>query len=214
MILNCEQLYLSTQNPKINTITLDLLREYYEIYLNPYIYKYQIADANLSPTFKTDIELRFDKDNFCHLLGIESTLRYSVSRSELEKYKGQYGWNNIQNQILDFKFIKSKNKRGFTDNKSRYVFFYLIPKLVECPQGVLYDPSRVMGKTKVDCELLFYDEFQRAYVHIGIKKDEALGYFIPKTFLIEKITDINDGLKYIADQQKIIVNKVSRIVID
>lgn len=25
-----------------------------------------------------------------------------------------------------------------------------------------------------------------SYVHIGIKKDEELGYYIPKTFLIEK----------------------------
>jgi hypothetical protein len=201
---------MSTQNPKINIITLDLLREYYEIYLNPYIYKYEIINTVEGEINETTIELRFDKDNFCHLLGIESTLRYSVSYMELQKYKGQLGWDNIKNGAFDFKFLKTKNKRGFTDNKSRYVFFYLIPKLAEAPKGVLYDPSKVMGKSNVDCELLFFDEFERAYVHIGIKKDEVLGYYIPKTFLIEKITENNDGLKYIADQQKITVKKVSR----
>lgn len=143
-------------------------------------------------------------------MGIESTLRYSVNYKELQNYKSQLGWDNIKNGILDFEFLKTKNKRGFTDNKSRYVFFYLIPKLAEDPQGVLYDPSKVMGKSNVDCELLFFDIFQRAYVHIGIKKDEKLGYYIPKTFLIEKITANNDGLKYVEDQQKITVKKVPR----
>ncbi|MBK5201902.1 MAG: hypothetical protein JJE21_10315 [Spirochaetaceae bacterium] len=212
MILNCEQLYMVTQNPRINDISLELLREYYELYLNPYIYKYKIINNKKDKKVVTNIELRFDKNNFCHLLGIENTLRHSVNKEDLFTYVGQAGWDNIKNEILDFKFIKGKNKLGFNNNKSRYVFFYLIPKLVDHPKGILYDASKVMGLTLVDCELLFYDEYQNAYIHIGIKEDKDLGYYIPKTFLIEKITEHSDGRKYINKQDKIIVTSKKGLI--
>lgn len=47
MILNCQQLFQATENPKINDITLDLLREYYETYLHPYIYQYEITEKRV-----------------------------------------------------------------------------------------------------------------------------------------------------------------------
>lgn len=87
------------------------------------------------------------------------------------------------------------------------MFFYLIPQLIDAPKGVLFDADMVSGTTRVSCELLFYDELQKAHVHVGIKYDEDLGYYIPKTFLIEK----NAGTKYIDNQTEVIVTKIAKI---
>ncbi|KZM52533.1 hypothetical protein A3Q35_18200 [Aeribacillus pallidus] len=98
------------------------------------------------------------------------------------------------------------------NNKARFVFFYLIPRIIESPQAVIYDSSKL--KSRVDSEILFYDECNKAYVHIGITYDENLSYYVPRTFLIEKITEKNDGLKYIKNQQNISVRKISKSLIN
>lgn len=211
MKLTCKQLYNSTQNPRINMISLDLLREYYETYLNPYIYKYEFVDCSNGRTQSKNIELRFNQENFCHLFGLESIVRKNVRN--IHSYKGQLGWNNIKNGLIDFKDLKIKNKRGFLDNKTRFVFFYFLPKLLEFPKAVFFDPTKLISLTKIDCEILFYDQYQEAIVHIGIKKDLELGCYFPQTFLVKKITEENDGLKFLKDQQNFNVSKVSKELI-
>ena len=47
--------------------------------LNPFIYQYDIAEDEK----QSSIQLRFDEENFCHLLGIESIVKYSVSKKLL-----------------------------------------------------------------------------------------------------------------------------------
>lgn len=62
--------------PKINDIDLDVLQDYYRKFLNPFIYQYDITENEK----QSSIQLRFDEENFCHLLGIESIVKYSVSK--------------------------------------------------------------------------------------------------------------------------------------
>lgn len=60
--------------PRINDISLKILSEYYQMFLAPFIYNYHIV----SKTEEKDIKLNFELENFCHLLGIESTVKNSV----------------------------------------------------------------------------------------------------------------------------------------
>lgn len=215
MVLTCEDLFKVTNNPRINDITLDLLREYYAVYLNPYIFQFEIIDDNIQ-TSRT-IELRFDQENFCHLLAIETIVQFNVNFQDLLQYKGQLGWDNVMNGTIDFRLLrKRETKQRFKDCKSKFVFFYLIPRIIEAPKGVLYNKDLVNGNTKVDCEILFYDNLQNAYVHLGIKYDKKLNYYIPKTFLIEKINSNTNktGMKYIENQKKITVTKIRKMVLD
>jgi hypothetical protein len=212
MVLTCQQLFNAAQNPRINDLSLDLLREYYETYLHPYIYQFEIKD-DVQNSSKT-IELRFDLENFCHLLGIDKIVQYSVNWEQRKQYKGQAGWDNVVNGTITIPLLRQKKtKKQFDNRKEKYVFFYLIPKLIESPKGVLYDAAVVDGSTQIDCEILFYDNLQNAYVHIGIKKDEDLGYYIPKTFFVEKITPNKNGMKYIENQKEIIVTKLDKVAI-
>ena len=48
-------------------------------FLNPFIYQYDIAEDEK----QSSIQLRFDEENFCHLLGIESIVKCSVSKKLL-----------------------------------------------------------------------------------------------------------------------------------
>ena len=48
-------------------------------FLNPFIYQYDIAEDEK----QSSIQLRFDEENFCHLLEIESIVKYSVSKKLL-----------------------------------------------------------------------------------------------------------------------------------
>lgn len=206
MILTCEELYNYAQNPRINQIDLDLLREYYETYLNPYTFQFEVKydDDNTEK-----IELIFDKRNFCHLLGIEGILKYTVSRKDIWKYKGDHGWDNVVNGTINFELLRhQKNRKRFNSRKDKYVFFYLIPQVLHTPQAVKYELGLVNGTTNIDCEILIYNHRISAYVHIGITKDEELGYYVPQTFFVERVTEKNNGLKYIESQKELTISKI------
>ena len=48
-------------------------------------------------------------------------------------------------------------------------------------------------------------------IHLGIKQDKTLGYYIPKTFFVEKIGA--DGIDiYIDKQKEIIATKKNRVI--
>jgi len=82
--------------PRINDISLKILSEYYEMFLYPFIYHYHIKSVKEERV----IELRFNLENFCHLLGIESIVKYSVPMKELHNYRGKAGWDNISNLLI------------------------------------------------------------------------------------------------------------------
>lgn len=195
--------------PRINDITLQTLQEFYEIYLHPFIYTYRIR--YLSGAEKT-ICIRFDKSNFCHLLGIESIAKGFVKFKERKKYRGLEGWNNIKNGTIDIKHLKALNKKKFNSVKAKYVYFHYIPDLMEQPLAVNYDRSKVIPPTNIDCEILFYNQRENAIVHLGLDKSEHEGYYVPRTFFIEKLNDTNAVDIYIEGQERIIASKETQTI--
>ncbi len=196
---SCIDLNKLTTNPRINDISLDLLREYYETFLYPFEYHYIIKDNER----QYDIELRFDKENLSHLLGLESIAKYNLNTDELKMIKGIQGWNNIKNGSITMAFLKSINKKRFKSGKDKMVFFYLVPKLIKSPKAIYFDNSKVDPPTKIQCRILFFNDFDKSILHLGIEPNNENTYYIPRTLLIERITDTNDGTKYIKDQQRI-----------
>ena len=195
--------------PKINDISLKILSEYYEMFLYPFIYIYHIKTENDGK----DIELRFDLENFCHLLGVETIVKNSVSYRDLHNYKGKDGWDNVSNSIIDIPYLKSINKRKFLSVKAKYVYFYLIPELIEKPMAVKYDINNVVPQTRIECEILFYSNVKddKAIIHLGLEKSEN-GYYIPKTFFVEKVSEKEDDI-YIKKQEEIYVEVMNRVIL-
>ena len=80
-----------------------------------------------------------------------------------------------------------------------------------CIEYHYFKNENVSPPTKIDCDILFYTKDENAIIHLGIKKDETLGYYIPKTFFVEKIGE--DGVDiYIDKQEKIIATKKNRVI--
>lgn len=202
-----EELCGLTVKPKINDIDLNVLQDYYRKFLNPFIYQYDITKDEK----QSSIQLRFDEENFCHLLGIESIVKYSVSKNDIHNYKGQDGWDFIQDTGLCFNDLKRMNKSKFKSIKAKFVYFYLMPDIIEHPVAVNFENKNVDPPTKIDCDILFYTRNENAIVHLGIKEDETLGYYIPKTFFVEKMGE--DGADiYIDKQKQIIATKKNRVI--
>lgn len=197
-----------SKKPKINDISLKILSEYYEMFLYPFIYNYHIETKDGDK----DIELRFELDKFCHLLGMESIVKYSVPRNDLHNYKGQDGWDNVVNLVIDIQHLKNINKRKFKNVKAKYVYFYLIPGLIENPMAVNYDINKVEPETNIECEILFYSNVKddNAIIHLGIEKSNE-GYYFPRTFFVEKVSKREDDI-YIKRQEEIGVEVKSRVI--
>lgn len=195
--------------PRINDISLKILSEYYAMFLYPFIYHYHIKIADE----EKDIELRFDLDKFCHLLGIESIVKYSIPRRDLHNYKGKDGWDNVSSLVIDIPHLKNINRKKFKSVKAKYVYFYLLPKLIEKPMAVKYDIRKVDGITNIECEILFYSnvEDDNAIIHLGIEEDD-LGYYFPRTFFVEKVSEKEKDI-YIAKQEEISVIVENRVII-
>jgi len=212
MITTIEDLYTLENNPRINDISLTLLADFYKNYLNPYSYQYKIVDSSTEETKEYYIDLRFDTENFCHLLAIEKIVERTKNKNEIKDFKGEAGWENVLNGTITIPILKAQPTKGlFKNNKDKYVFFYLLPQLIEKPKGVIFVPEQVIGgTTRINCEILFYDHFQNAMVHLGIKYDEKLEYYIPQTILVERVTTSKDGLKFVGNQQEITVIKITK----
>lgn len=206
MGLDCNSLYNLSYIPKINDISLLLLAEYYEMYLIPYTYIIS-CEINDEPT---TIHLKFEESNFCHLLGIESTVVNHVNRRDIDNFKGLKGWNNIKNNQLTISKIKQLNKKGFNNNKTRYVCFFLLPLVLDNPIMVDFDSNKVQPKTNIDCNLLLFNDYHNKKIHLGISYNNSQTYFIPKTFLVETLSSNNDGKKFINGQDKVVIKKIEK----
>ena len=208
-----EELLNLQMKPRINDITIKVLADYYAFFLNPFIYKYTLKSNPLK-----SFELWFDKENFCHLLGLETIAKNSVPFKKLHNYKGIDGWHNIYGEneddfILDIPHLKTLNKKNFKSMKAKFVYFYLLPTLIRDPLSVIFKNENVLPPTKIDCDMMFYSKAKNdnAIIHLGIKQDEQLSYYIPKTFFIEKVSSKQDDI-YLAKQEEIEITVLNRTI--
>ncbi|AND37816.1 hypothetical protein A361_01105 [Cytobacillus oceanisediminis 2691] len=132
MITSIHQLYNLAQSPKINEISLSLLCDFYDSYLNPYTFQYRVLDTSGDKPITFTVNLKFDKENFCHLLAIEKIVQRVKNSTELKQFKSLDGWNNVKNGTITIPSLRQKpTKKVFNNNKDKYVFFYILPKLLD-----------------------------------------------------------------------------------
>lgn len=205
---NPEDLRSLTIKPKINDIDLPILKDFYTMYLMPFIYTYSITDADSN----RQLQLRFDNVRFCHLLGLESIAKGHVKYNELSQYKGEKGWNNIEAGNLAFKHLKTLNQKKFKSIKAKFVYFYLIPDLLDKPLGVMFDKNNVNPPVQIESEILFYSSYENAVIHLGIDKEDNSDFYYPRTFFVEKLGKDNVTDKYTINQPSIAVKKEHRTI--
>ncbi|MGG0825163.1 PBECR4 domain-containing protein [Paenibacillus turicensis] len=202
-MLDAETLFKLTSKPRIDQISLKLLQQYYEQYLEPYIFIFRLDNGET-------IHLEFHKKHLCHLLGIERIAKGSVKSKDLHKYSGIEGFRNIQNGIITKEHLKRLNKGKFNSAKDKLIFFYLLPSIIDSPQILLDFVARDVHSL-IQAKLLAYVSTEQAYVHLGIDQDHINMRFFPRTYLIERITQTSDGTKFIKDQSPLKVVKTDKV---
>jgi hypothetical protein len=204
VILKAETLFELDKKPYIDQISLELLRQYYEQFLEPYIYLFELENGVV-------VNLDFNKKSFCHLIGVEKMAIGAVKFKDRYKYFGTEGYNNIKNGLITIKHLKQLNKGRFNFIKDKLVFFYLIPKIVEAPEILLDFVLDETDNSLIEAKLLVYSSTEEAYVHIGIDEDSDSKRYFPRTFLIERINKDNDGTKFIKGKTPFKVIKAEKI---
>lgn len=178
-----------TSKPYIDQISLELLRQFYEQFLEPFTYTFELDNG-------VTVNLDFEKENFCHLVGIEKLAKNVVRRQDRYKYFGYEGYKNVQNGTITIKHLKDLARKRINFIKDKLVFFYLLPRVVEAP-SILLDFVSAPDGSKIEAKLLAYDSTEEVYVHLGIDEDETTGRHFPRTFFTERINETNDGTKFI-----------------
>lgn len=181
-------LYSLSAKPSLDTLSLDLLRQYYDTYLSPYRYTFYLSNGQ-------EVNLAFQKHHLCHLLGIETVAKSRFnSEQKLLQYKGKWGYKNIKKGKIDFTHLKGLSPKKFRSIKDKLIFFYLIPHMLESSQ-VIIDYMPDPSTSNVQCELLIFEIMHGVTVHVGIETQTDGSYF-PRTFLVER----NKGTRFIEKQ--------------
>ncbi|OUS68528.1 hypothetical protein B1748_33665 [Paenibacillus sp. MY03] len=189
MTLTLEQLVARTTKPLIADISLQVLQQLYEQYLLPYTFTYELE--NHEP-----VKLHFEKDNFCHLLGLEKMVAGKIRSQDLKLYRGPEGWDNIKNGTIDRDHMRSRaGKPNFNSLKGKWIYFFAIPR-------ILTSDTAMIKFHKLGAELLIYGGFDNAIVHLGISRREETEFktWCPRTILEEGKTPPLYGTKHIDGQ--------------
>lgn len=124
MPLTLEQLMARTTKPLISDISLQVLQGLYEQYLLLYSFVYELSND-------VKIVLHFEKENFCHLLGLEKMLTGKIAAKDLKNYKGLDGWNNINNGTIDREHMRSRaGKINFNSLKGKMIYFSAFHRII------------------------------------------------------------------------------------
>lgn len=159
------------------------------------------------------IALIFDKKNLKHLIGFQNIVQF-------KKNKGAQIYNKIKNRkitIVGDKIIHetSNDKLEKINDTNSVDKIKKFPEIKSClfshnqekDNLIEFDKMKVSHSTLQGSEYLLHIESESERYHLGISFDSNLNYYFPRSFFIEKG---NRKDRYIEDQKKIIIKKITR----
>lgn len=190
-MLTTDELLNLTRVPKISEISLKLLQEFYDIYICPNTYVFELENKSI-------IELEFLDVNFCHLMGFQHIVPYKLSKY----YGGENGYIGVLNGNITIKKLRSMDSRKFARNKDKILCFSYLYKLLRNCEIIKF--SNNLLRSRISCEFLLYDTQYERRIHLGIEKDEKRGVYYPRTFIVER----ENGDRYVKSQEYLkVVNR-------
>lgn len=196
-ILRKRDLYQLTSKPTINQIALKRLLEYYDEYIAPYRFTYELDNKEI-------IELECLSENFSHLIGVGKYQSF-VPRREQYKYTGQVAYDCVASEEITKDTLKRYSLRTFNNNKDKLIYFYLIPKILKGSK--LFVEYSKTETTNIEAKLLAYSEEEEAIVHLALDYSEGTNKYYPRSLFVERINANSDGTKFIANGDKIEIVK-------
>ncbi len=188
-------------NPSITDISLSMLQDYYDHYLLHNTYQYYLSDGR-------NISIKFEEKHLCHLLGIKKLVQGTIHRSQLYSYFGIHGYQGIKNGTIDFASLKKIGKKRFSMCKDKWVFFFLLHRMMEAPYNKTFIKYVPTSGTQVFVEFLVYDICDNAIGHLGIGYDKDDDLWFPQSFMTERINATSNGMRFIDGRPTIGVEKI------
>jgi hypothetical protein len=185
-MLSATDLLTLTRKPKRKFLPLLTIQQFYKEHLCDRVFVYETDDAD-----RPLVKLRFKEEHLCHLLGFQ----YLFDEKRYGKtYVGDDGYNLIQDGTVTFEFLETMNPTELPKQENRILFFPFVYQILLNPQAVVFLPENVPFKTKLKVDLIFYNEQNRRYVHLGLDRyKKRPEIYFPRSFFDRKDKDMVDG---------------------
>lgn len=154
-------------------ITLSDIQKYYEFELVPFEFNYELEDG-------TNINLRFKKEDFCHLVGIH----YFAPEDKLKhEYRSHLGYSKIENNEITINTLSS-NKGAWGKHKERILNFIHVKEVLVDPKILLFNANVVSGGCNIKCTFVLSKPKNNVVLNLAIDVKTNGKYYYPVTFLV------------------------------
>lgn len=130
-LLTTKELKLINRKPLESELSLELLLNYYEEFLTERVFAFEL-DYSTKPV----VNLRFEKDNLCHLLGFQHIFE---DEPDATSYSGASGYDLIKTGIVTMDTFKKPHIRPkYKASRERILYFAYIYQLLKNPTVILF----------------------------------------------------------------------------
>lgn len=181
-----EQFLNATKKISKNKIDLKLFYSFYRDYICPYKYTYTLETGEI-------IEIKFEKNNFPHLLGLHKFNKVAAIDKAEEILAG------IFEETITTKILKETDNTVFNITSDRLTYFPTLKTILETSKTLIeFDPTKCIP-TKVEADFFIYSEEIKVIVFLAIREINSKDNTIiccPVSFLVDRIN------KFQKDKQK------------
>ena len=159
-MLSVTDLLTLTKRPKRKFLSLLTLQQFYKEHLCDRVFIFETDDID-----RPIVKLRFKEEHLCHLLGFQ----YLFDEKRYGKtYVGTDGYNLIANGTVTFQSIEKSNPTELAKQENRILFFPFVHQILQNPESIIFLPQNVPFKSKFKADLIFYNELNKRYLHLGL----------------------------------------------
>lgn len=171
-----EQFLNTTKKVSKNKINLKLFYSFYRDYICPYRYIYTLETGEV-------LEIKFEKNNFPHLLGLHKFKKVaSIDKAE-EILIG------IFEETITAQLLKETDNTVFNVTADRLTYFPTLQTILDTSKTLIkFDPTKCIP-TKVDADFFIYSEDIKVIVFLAIREINSKDNKIiccPVSFMVDR----------------------------
>lgn len=171
-----EQFLNTTKKVSKNKINLKLFYSFYRDYICPYRYIYTLETGEV-------LEIKFEKNNFPHLLGLHKFKKVaSIDKAE-EILIG------IFEETITAQLLKETDNTVFNVTADRLTYFPTLQTILDTSKTLIKFDSTKCIPTKVDADFFIYSEEIKVIVFLAIREINSKDNKIiccPVSFMVDR----------------------------
>ncbi|MCJ8343229.1 MAG: PBECR4 domain-containing protein [Cetobacterium sp.] len=171
-----EQFLNTTKKVSRNKIDLKLFYSFYRDYICPYRYTYILETGEI-------IEIKFEKNNFPHLLGLHKFKKVAAIDKAKEILAG------IFEETITAKILKETDNTVFNVTADRLTYFPTLQTILDTSKTLIkFDPTKCIPTT-VKADFFIYSEEIKVIVFLAIREINSKDNKIiccPVSFMVDR----------------------------